>query len=111
MFHHDLFGLNLLPSGQDNPEHSIFVRSLNSLLIDCSRDTECPAKRSIRSFNLDVSFVSGFFDKFSLSLNDQGVLFHSNINLFLIHFRKVNFQNHLVSPLRNIRGRGPNSLR
>ena len=53
-FHHDLFGLNLSPSVENNAEHPVFVRSLNALLVDRSRDAECPAKCPVRSFNLDV---------------------------------------------------------
>ena len=49
-----------------------------------------------RTFDLEVIGIGGFLDKLSLPLNDQGILFHLNINLILVHLGEVYFEDHLI---------------
>src|SRR5512139_2699132 len=95
--------------GKGDAEHTILVTGLDLFLINPPWKCEGALEGSERSLNLKVTGIGGFFDKFPLSLNDQGILFH--LNFILIHLREVHLQDDLISLFHNVDRWGPNSRR
>ena len=107
----NLFRMAIDLLGKGDAEHTIFVTGLDIFLVNPPWECEGALEGSERSLNLKVTGIGGFLDKFPLPLNDQGILFHLNFDLILIHLREVDFQDDLIPFFHNVDRWGPNSPR
>src|SRR4030042_2971125 len=107
----NLFRIAIDLFGKDDAEHTILVTGLDLFLVNPPWKCEGALEGSERSLNLKVTGIGGFLDKLSLPLNDQGILFHLNFDLILIHLRDVHFQDALTPLLHNVDRWGPHSPR